>query len=175
MTGSAPPMFLLAMIALFMKRRYIYSLLLFLLCVGCRAQKTGVVFDMETRRPVDNVKVYVNPAGRTVTDRHGRFIISGSCHSVTFSHVSYESRSMHKTELRDTVWLMPKMNTLDEVVITAVGPKMRLNIEKISKDASTYGKHSSGMSFDLFSIFDKSQKRKSGKERERFNKILKNY
>lgn len=146
-----------------------------MLCVVCRAQKAGVVFDMETRRPVDNVKIYVNPTGQTVTDRHGRFVVNASCHSVTFSHVSYESRSMHKTELRDTVWLMPKMHTLDEVVITAVGPKMRLNIEKISKDASTYGTPSSGMSFDLFSIFDRSQKRKSGKERERFNKILKNY
>lgn len=170
-------MFRLCHDSMFMKRRYIYFFLLLVPCIGCHAQKTVIVFDMDTRRPVGDVKVYVNPAGLTVTDRNGRFVVNASCHSVTLSHVNYESRSMYKSELRDTVWLMPRMHTLDEVVITAMGPKIRLDINKLSKEASFIGNRGSGVcaSFDFFSAFDKSQKRKSGKDRERYDKILRNY
>lgn len=161
-----------------MKSRCIYIFLLLIPCVGCRAQLSAVVFDMETRRPVSNVKVYVNPSGSTLTDSRGRFRFQGKCYSVTFSHVSYESRAMHKSELRDTVWLMPKMNNLDEVVIIGQKPKVSFDMKRLINEASKYGKQPSGMvgvTFDLQSLFDKSQKRKSGKDRERYKKMLDNY
>lgn len=155
--------------------RYIYIFALLIHCLECRAQVSAVVFDMETKRPISKVKVYVNPKGSALTDNHGSFRFSGTCNSMTFSHVSYESRSLRRSELRDTVWLMPKMNNLDEVVILGLKPRISLNMKRISSDASYYGKTSSGVSFDLFSVFDKSQKRKSGKARERYKKILERY
>lgn len=158
-----------------MKPVYIYIILSLVPCLKCRAQTSGVVYDMETRMPISSVKVYINPSGRTTTDRHGRFSIGRACHSFTFSHVNYESRSLHRTELRDTVWLMPKMRTLDEVVIIGIKPKVRFDVDRMSREASVYGKPSSGLSFDFFSVFDKSQKRKSGKERERYRKMLERY
>lgn len=144
-------------------------------CHECHAQLTGVAFDMETRRPVAGAAVYINPKGSVLTDKHGRFTINGKCHSVTFSHISYESRSMNRSELRDTVWLMPKANRLDEVVVTAIGPKVRLDIKELQKDASLYRKPSSGVDFDFFSIFDRSSRRRSEKDRKRLENILKNY
>ncbi len=158
-----------------MKSRYIYILLLLMPGIKSRAQLSAVVLDMETRMPVSKAKVYVNPSGSVTTDRYGRFHIVGNCHSMTFSHAGYESRAIQKSELRDTVWLMPKMHTLDEVVIWGMKPKVRFGIDRITADASRYGKPSSGMTFDLFSAFDKSQKHKSGKDRERYKNILKNY
>lgn len=159
----------------FMELRNIYIFTLLITCFECRAQVSAVVFDMETKRPVSKVKVYVNPKGSVLTDSHGRFNFAGKCNSMTFSHVSYESRSLRRSELRDTVWIMPKMNTLEEVVIMGVRPKFGFDINRMSREVSSYGKTSSGLSFDFFSAFDKSQKRKSGKERERYRKMLERY
>ena len=104
--------------------RLLFSLVLMSVCVGLHAQISGVVFDMETRRQIAGVKVYINPKGTAITDSHGRFVINQPCNGVTFSHVSYESRAYSRKELCDTIWLMPKLHRLDEVVVTAQGPKM---------------------------------------------------
>ena len=53
-----------------------------------RAQLSAVVFDMETRRCVPDVKVYVNPRGTVVTDRYGRFVITGKYNGITLSHAA---------------------------------------------------------------------------------------
>lgn len=97
-------------------------LVLLLICIDGSAQITGVVFDMETKRQIAGVRVYINPKGTVITDSRGRFVISQPCNGVTFSHVSYESRAYSRKELCDTIWLMPKLNRLDEVVITAKAP-----------------------------------------------------
>lgn len=139
------------------------------------AQTIGVVFDMETRRPLSGVKMYLNPKGLVITDRKGRFAIASKYKSMTFTHPGYESRSLHRSEMRDTVWLMPKMHTLDEVVILGKKPRAGVTKGDIRRYASHYGTPSSGASFDFFSAFDKSQKHKSGKAREKYRKMLENY
>lgn len=55
--------------------------------IGYALQYSAVVYDMETRRHVPGVTVYINPKGTTVTDRYGRFTVSGQCSGVTLSHV----------------------------------------------------------------------------------------
>ena len=74
----------------------------------CCAQTSALVFDMETRRCVPGVTVYVNPRGSTVTDRYGRFTITGECNSITLSHGSFEPLSLDADAVRDTIWLLPK-------------------------------------------------------------------
>lgn len=90
------------------------------------------------------------------------------------SHVSYESRALAWSELRDKVWLMPKMNRLDEVVITAERPKVHFNLKKEIQRSVAGIKPAGGISFDFFSIFDfKGKKQK--KRRKRLEKILDDY
>lgn len=154
--------------------RYMHLLLFLMGCAGCEAQLSGVVFDMETRRPVAGVRIFINPEGDAVTDRNGRFTINRRCSGVTLSHVSYESRALAGSELRDTVWLMPKMNRLDEVLITAERPKVRFDLKNETRRSVAGIKPAGGIGFDFFSIFDfKGKKQKN--RRKRLEKILDGY
>lgn len=154
--------------------RFICCLVLLLAYVYSKAQLAGVVFDMETKRPVAGAKVYINPKGSVDTDSNGHFVINQSCNSVTFSHVSYENRVFNKEELPDTVWLLPRLNRLDEVVITAQGPKICVGKQEVSEYASKFKAPKSGFSFDIATLFN-FKKNKRDKRRKRLEKILKDY
>lgn len=138
-----------------------------------RAQVTGVVFDMETLRPVSGVKIYMNPAGRTDTDIYGRFNIGAEVNSVTFTHGSFESLSMNVEEIRDTVWLIPKMRRLDEVVIYGVKPKLGFDMkDAVRRNIGGAGRGPSGM--DIFSIFN-FKANKQARRRKEIKKMLDKY
>lgn len=128
---------------------------------------------METKRQIAGVRVYINPKGTVITDSRGRFVISQPCNGVTFSHVSYESRAYSRKELCDTIWLMPKLNRLDEVVITAKAPIVCIKKGEVSKYARQFGgKAPTGFSFlDLFNF----RGHKLEKRRKRLEKILEDY
>ena len=57
-------------------------LVLLLICIDGSAQITGVVFDMETKRQIAGVRVYINPKGTVITDSRGRFVISQPCNGI---------------------------------------------------------------------------------------------
>lgn len=149
-------------------------LVLLLICIDGSAQITGVVFDMETKRQIAGVRVYINPKGTVITDSRGRFVISQPCNGVTFSHVSYESRAYSRKELCDTIWLMPKLNRLDEVVITAKAPIVCIKKGEVSKYAKQFKAPSGLFSFDMFKLFD-FKGHKHEKRRKRIEKILEDY
>lgn len=149
--------------------------ILFLIAISrvLYAQTSAVVYDMETKLPIYNVKVFVNPRGLTHTDRLGRFFVNGKCEGVTFTHLNYESRSMSRLAMRDTVWLMPKMNTLDEVVITAARPRIKFSIIKTVKKSTSGAASPSGI--DFLGWLDRSQKHKSPEQKAKFKKMLDRY
>lgn len=150
--------------------------LLFLSASVVSAQ-SYVVADILTRMPVAGAKVYQNPTATAVTNRYGRFSLKEGCKGLTIVHRNYESRVMKRIEMRDTILLIPKLHTLDEVVITAKRPRVGFDVDKTIRSVVDVGPGSkSGLGgFDFFSAFDKSQKRKSRKEHERFKRILENY
>lgn len=98
-----------------------YLLVLSVMATSSRgvAQVTGVVIDMETRKPLRDVGVVVNGsyAKKFTTDYRGCFFISGEVKDLTFVHAGYEKRVMKRSELTDTIALLPKFNRIDEVVI----------------------------------------------------------
>ena len=116
--------------------RYILLLLLVVAAVTCRAQLSAVVFDIETRRCVPGVTVYINPSGKTMTDSYGRFAVSGDCNGITLSHGSFEPLALDKSAVRDTIWLLPKMRRLDEVVIYGKKPKPGFDIKAATQRAA---------------------------------------
>lgn len=142
----------------------------------CCAQLASVVFDMETRCCVPGVTVYVNPRGSTVTDRYGRFVINGECNSITLSHGSYEPLSLDNESVPDTVWLLPKMRRLDEVVIYGKKPKPGYDIrESVRRAVHGAGiKGSSGGNFDFFESIS-FKKRKQAKRRKKIKEMLDKY
>lgn len=158
------------------RRRYISLVFLFGAANVCRAQVSAVVFDMETRCCVPGVTVYVNPRGSTVTDRYGRFVINGECNSITLSHGSYEPLSLDNESVPDTVWLLPKMRRLDEVVIYGKKPKPGYDIrESVRRAVHGAGiKGSSGGNFDFFESIS-FKKRKQAKRRKKIKEMLDKY
>lgn len=139
----------------------------------CMAQLTAVVYDIETHMPVSGATVFINPKGTTATDRYGRFFISGHIHSLTITHVAYEKRVMYSSEVRDTVFLLPKMNVVDDVVIIGRKPKIGFDVRGTVSGTVSAVPSTGLMSFDFFSLFQK--KKKSHKNREKFNKLMRDY
>ena len=159
--------------------RCFYILLLMFACRAavCRAQISAVVFDMETRRCLPGVTVYVNPRGSTVTDRYGRFTITGECNSITLSHGSFEPLSLDTDAVCDTLWLLPKARRLDEVVVYGMKPKSGFDIKKSVRSAvrSAGVKGGSGVGgLDFFSAFN-PKARKQAKRRKKIKEILDKY
>lgn len=156
--------------------RYILLLLLVVAAVTCRAQLSAVVFDIETRRCVPGVTVYINPSGKTMTDSYGRFAVSGDCNGITLSHGSFEPLALDKSAVRDTIWLLPKMRRLDEVVIYGKKPKPGFDIKAATQRAAAGAglKGGSGANIDVFSIFN-PKARKHAKRRKKIKEMLDKY
>lgn len=77
-----------------------------------------VVADMESRVPLRDVLVYTDNNQNTKTIWDGTFSLKEGFDRISFSHPLYEKRYVLKSELKgDTIFLLPKMNTLREVVI----------------------------------------------------------
>lgn len=143
-------------------------------CVVSRAQVTAVVYDIETHMPVAGATIFVNPHGQATTDRYGRFFLNGKCNSITLTHVAYEKRVMYRSEVKDTIFLLPKLNVVDSVVIIGNRPKIGFDVKGVSRNAAMSAPKNGGIiGFDFFKIFEK--KKKSKKEREKFNKLMRNY
>lgn len=156
--------------------RYILLLLLVVAAVTCRAQLSAVVFDIETRRCVPGVTVYINPSGKTMTDSYGRFAVSGDCNGITLSHGSFEPLALDKSAVRDTIWLLPKMRRLDEVVIYGKKPRPGFDIKEAVRRA-VHGagmKGGSGAGFDFMSIFN-PKAHKQAKRRKKIKEMLDKY
>lgn len=84
---------------------------------GAEAQKF-VVADMESRVPIRDVLIHTNDNQDTKSCWDGTFSLHEGFDKIMFSHLNYEKRYVLKSELKgDTIWLMPRMNALREVVI----------------------------------------------------------
>ena len=98
-----------------MKRLLIVSLLA--VSLGVSAQ-TFVVTDLDTRIPVRDVRVYSDDNQQTTSNWDGTFTLCEGFSRINLSHPKYLSRYVLKSELKgDTIYLLPSMYTLDEVVI----------------------------------------------------------
>lgn len=86
-----------------------YSLLL-------PAQRQLRVLDVETLMPIAGANVAMK-ACTAQTDSMGWITVSDSCRTLVFSHVNYESRILNMEEVKDTVFLISKLQNLKEVVV----------------------------------------------------------
>lgn len=97
-------------------RRLLIGLLL-IASTSVEAQQF-VVADMESRVPLRDVIIHTNDNQSAKTIWDGTFSLNDGFDRISFSHPLYEKRYVLKSELKgDTIFLLPKMNTLREVVI----------------------------------------------------------
>lgn len=141
----------------------------------CSAQVSAVVFDMETRRQIEGVTVSINPHGTATTDKGGRFVINGDFHSVTLTRQGYESLSLARSDLRDTLWMLPNGRRLDEIVVIGYKPKIGFKIGH-NRKKGYHAPKSSGLlnDFDFFDSLNLKKKRQK-KRRGKIKEILDDY
>lgn len=94
-------------------------LILSLLTVSaCAEAQQFVVADMESRVPIRDVFIHTNDNQNTQSKWDGTFSLKEGFTRINISHLNYEKRYVLKSELKgDTIWLMPNMHALREVVI----------------------------------------------------------
>lgn len=94
-------------------------LILSLLATSASAEvQQYVVADMESRAPIRDVLIHTDDNQDTRSDWDGTFSLHEGFGKINLSHLNYEKRYILKSELKgDTIWLMPNMNALREVVI----------------------------------------------------------
>lgn len=98
-----------------MKRLLFGILLVVPLSAGAQ---TFVVTDLDTRVPIRDVRVNTDDNQRTASNWDGTFTLKEGFSRINLSHPKYLSRYVLTSELKgDTIYLLPSMNTLDEVVV----------------------------------------------------------
>ena len=91
------------------------------LSVTVYGQRRLVVVDVETRVPIRGVNVTSSAHLADTTDWMGFVTVPDTCHTLSFSHVKYESRLLNLSEVKDTVFLISKLMGLSEVVVFGHG------------------------------------------------------
>lgn len=143
--------------------------------LSVRAQVEAVVFDIETKRPIEGATVYVNPGGSVKTDVHGRFAVEGECNSITVACQGYESLSMAKENVPDTLWMLPDGHSLDELVVYGRKPKLGFDMDKVSGKKEKRLENKSGIGgLDFFHAVQ-FKKRKQAKRRKKIKEMLDDY
>lgn len=91
--------------------------LLFSLNLCSQQQKTGLIFNRETGRPLEFVDVY-DSFDLTYSNSDGRYLLVAVSDSVTFKKIGFKSLTLGISNIPDTLYLEPKPFELDEVVLT---------------------------------------------------------
>ena len=97
-------------------KRFLFLACLLLSIQSLSAQKTIVVADIETFMPISDVSVR-SKSGVEVTDSSGVITIAEDSKTLIFTHLNYESLMLNTSEIGDTVYLISKMSSLQEVVV----------------------------------------------------------
>ncbi len=161
-----------------MYRQVILTLFCLLVVMQTLAQTEGrvvVVADMETRRPIRDVLVYLDNGDYVKLGWQGKFMLyHHKFKRATFSHPDYLRRVMDSQEFSvDTVFLIPLCQTLSEVIVTAKAPQINPQISNsIRQEVATHGVSPSGRDF-LSVLRPKDRKRKKLGQKTR--EALENY
>lgn len=131
-----------------------FSLLLLGLLLVCemQAQLGGVVVHMETGVPMRDVVVMTNTGERACSDYRGHFQLTKPFTSLTLSHSGFVPLSLERSQMSDTLALMPQFNTLEEVTVWGKGR----HVEDKAVEMPSYIRGFKGPSgCDFLSIFQK--------------------
>lgn len=141
------------------------------------AQAEGVVADMETRLPIRDAHLRTNTGEEVKTDYRGRFVLQKPFSSVAIRASRYDLLTMKADQFRrDTVFLLPEYTRLGEVVIIGRHLKPEFNMVKEARKGAERAPKTGGISgFDFLSVFDRSHRHISRKQRQREKEILRKY
>lgn len=90
----------------------------FALCMSVRAQRQIIVMSYESQLPVREVYIRIDTCKTPiVTNYQGIAAIPDTFDVATFSNKNHQQLKLRSEDISDSVWLIPKAHTLDEVVV----------------------------------------------------------
>jgi len=90
------------------------------------AQTKGVVVDKESRQPIPYVSIYTKVGDKVygaMSNEQGEFSIDFTFQTLYLSHINYLKTEILKSNLSDTIYLVPTTALLREIVISNKQPK----------------------------------------------------
>lgn len=150
--------------------------------VAAEGQVRGIVVDMSTGVPQRDVIIYTNQNEVDTTDWKGEYVFKEPFEWAEASHPRFLTRKVTIDEMKaDTLRLLPLVNELSEVVITAkrleIAPAITMGIAQAAAEGGAMAPKGLA-TFDFFAPlarFDKSRRWVSKKERKRQREALENY
>ena len=139
-------------------RRYLFLLLLFLVCGMTYGQRRITVLDMETHLPIKDVTVRVDSDYVRRTNYVGQADIPLVFRYIVFTHMKYAKERLSFTEMTDTMYLLARSYTLDEIVVMGVNPDLKRSMQK-THDNIRNQPVMKGLTFDFGKILDRRWRR----------------
>lgn len=159
-------------------KRFLIVWLLLTWMMTIHAQRTCVVADMESRKPIKNVLIMTDTHHAARTNLYGYFAMQYAFDNATVSHPSFHSTKVKRTALPDTIFLLKKMNLLHEVTIYGVDKQkhsLAFHQKAAQNAAAGAPQPSSGTviaTFDFADMIDR-RKRHDRKVLKKLEKIFK--
>lgn len=137
------------------------------------AQRRGVVANAETGVPLRDATIYTDRGNAYTTDWQGCFAIDSTFLSATIVKADFVSLTVEAAEMADTLYLLPKFNTLAEVVVWG---KRRFSPNAVKSWQPSYvPAPTSGIGgLDILGLFYRKRPM-SQKEVEKHNEIMREY
>jgi hypothetical protein len=131
-------------------RRFLLLLAMLSVATSEMAQRTVIVKDCITNESIPFVSVYFGNDTGGYTDENGKITIPNEAEQIWLSHICYETKSISKiTADSQTIFLVPKSISLDEVAISAKTPKRIKTTEVGLMKAKTQTKHKGANGFEM--------------------------
>lgn len=145
--------------------RKLTLLLCLLMPLSMMAQRKITVFDLEMKVPLRNVMVWVDHAFVDSTDYLGQVTLPRQADTLVVSKLGYISLRIPGKLVSDTIPLLRDFNQIGEVIVYGEDRSERLqqrvdNWMKVDKTEYALQHPKTGVSFDFWSLFDGSRRRK---------------
>lgn len=133
-----------------------------------KAQLDVVVADIESGVPLRDAKIYTDSGSVAKTDYRGMAHIDRPFSSATITHPKFLSTTVQRHEMVDTIFLLPRANTLNEVVVWGEGRKgIKSMVADATRDAPLYAPPPAMVQFDFFEMFRKKPLNKKARKKNR--------
>ena len=150
------------------------------LSAAVSGQRRLVVVDVETSVPIRGVNIVSSAHRVDTTDWQGFVTVPDTCHTLSLTHVNYESRILNLNEVKDTIFLISKLMGLNEVVVFGHGKgedklkelKKQLLINKTEMQLAAADP---SVGVNVLGLIQKLFKRRKESKKERFRRLLEEY
>ena len=162
-----------------MNYRVLFSLLC-LFAASAYGQKKVVIYDMETRVSIRQVRVRVDKARTFTTPYTGQLVLPEKFDSISVTHPKYLTHAMGFKEVGDSIGLIPRTRTLGEVEVVGedLSKRLRENVEQWGvtdpKERQLINPKTGLANFDIVEVFDfkgKARRRRTRKVKEALKKM----